>query len=524
MASDGGSNHIASLRDYLRVLRRRKLALLLPLVVAPAAAVGLAFTQPKLYEASAEVLLSRQNLATSLTGTTDPTVYQQAERIAQTQAELARVPEIAVRTLRVEGVSDRTARDFLAGSSVSAKRNSDLLEFRVEDRSPQLAMALATEYANQFSIYRRELDTASLRRASEEVRARIQELQAAGEGRSALFSALVEKEQQLRTMEALQTSNALVVRSADDAVQVQPRPIFFGLIGLALGVMLGIGLAFLWEALDTRVRSAEEISERLGLPLLARLQAPPRKLRKRNKLVMLEDPNGAHAESFRMLRTNLDFVNLERGAQAIMVTSAVPAEGKSTTVSNLAVALARAGKHVILVDLDVRRPRLDRIFPAEARPGITEVALGYARLRYALLPIPVHGRDVSNGSDEAGSLEVITAGPVPPDGGEFIGSRALGEILDELRDQCDVLLVDAPPLLQVGDGLALSARVDGLILVCRLNVIRRPMLRELKRILGSLPTEKLGFVLTGADLDDSYTYDFGEYTESYDWAVREVLR
>jgi Mrp family chromosome partitioning ATPase len=208
-----------------------------------------------------------------------------------------------------------------------------------------------------------------------------------------------------------------------------------------------------------------------------------------------------------------------------MVTSAIQAEGKSTTVANLAVASARAGRHVVLVDLDLRRPYIHRFFPFEGRPGLTEVALGYADLEDAILSVAFGGpaqngrsrampAEMQNGNGHRnvkGVLDAISAGPAPPNGGDFIESERLAEILARLRGRYDVVLIDAPPLLRVGDGIALSARVDALIVVARLNILRRPMLNELRRVLHSLPAQELGFVVTGAHLDDDYTYGYGGY-------------
>ena len=208
--------------------------------------------------------------------------------------------------------------------------------------------------------------------------------------------------------------------------------------------MLGLGLAFLWEALETRARTAEEVSARLGgLPLLGRVPEPPKRLRRAGKLVMLEEPASVQAEAFRMLRAKLDFVTLDRDVRTIMVTSALEQEGKSTTVANLAVAFARAGKRVVLVDLDLRRPVLARFFDLKG-PGLTQVALGHVPLEEALTQIviadppraeapaaPRRGGD-GNGNrtrELSGLLEVLPSGPIPPDPGEFVSSPALGMIL-----------------------------------------------------------------------------------------------
>jgi len=520
--ADGTVESGTTLRDYLNVARRRKWIILQAVVLVPAAAIAFSLTQTKLYEASAEVLLSRQNLAAALTGTPDSSVYVQADRIAQTQANLARVPDVARRVLDETNV-EMTAEEFLAASSVSAKQNADLLDMRVTDTDPEQAKELASAYAEAFTDYRRELDTRALTRARTEVESTIAAL---GETKSELYQSLVDKQQQLSTLEALQTSNAFPVRRAEEAVQVQPKPVRNAILGLALGLVLGIGLAFLWEALDTRVRSADDIADRLGLPFLARLPEPPKKLQKEDRLVMLAQPSGNHAEAFRMLRTNLDFVRMDREAKTIMITSSVEQEGKSTTVANLAVALARAGQRVILVDLDLRRPYLDRFFDLLGVPGVTQVALGTATLEEALAPIAITGAERRRGGvvgpfdtlrsssrnrvgAEVGSLRVLTSGPIPPAPGEFVATHKLELVLEALREDSDVVLIDAPPVLRVGDAMTLSARVDAIVVVTRINVVRRHMLQELKRLLDTTRAPKLGFVLTGAGDEEGYGYGYG---------------
>jgi polysaccharide biosynthesis transport protein len=284
---------------------------------------------------------------------------------------------------------------------------------------------------------------------------------------------------------------------------------------LILGLMLGVGLAFLRDALNTRVRTAGEIQERLDLPLLGRVPSPPKKLRGKNRLTMLAKPNAPEAEAFRILAINLDFVNIDRGASSLMITSASRGEGKSTTVSNLAVAMARAGRHVALVDLDLRRPSIDRYFDIDRDPGITNVALGRATLDQALVRIPVLGSEgvtpeaSSNGAGSVGYLDVLPAGPLPPNAAEFAGSRALSDVLAELGERAGLVLIDAPPILQVSDAMTLSARVDGVIVVTRLPEIRRPVVEELHRVLEAAPVVKLGFVVTGASADEGYGYGYG---------------
>ena len=250
----------------------------------------------------------------------------------------------------------------------------------------------------------------------------------------------------------------------------------------------------------------------LGLPLLARIPAPPRRLRRSGKVSMLADPASVQAEAFRVLRTNLEFVNLSHDAKVIEFTSAVEQEGKSTTAINTAVAFARSGKRVVLVDLDLRRPVIDRVFDLEDRPGITDVALGHADLDEAITSIALTDADPAAASGNGnpglldGVLEVVTSGPIPPNPGEFMSSARVGEILESLRERADLVLIDTAPLLRVGDAMALSPRIDGIVVLARLNLLRRPMLHDLRRALDGSPAPKLGFVLTGAEGEAGYEY------------------
>jgi Mrp family chromosome partitioning ATPase len=203
-----------------------------------------------------------------------------------------------------------------------------------------------------------------------------------------------------------------------------------------------------------------------------------------------------------------------------MATSATEREGKSTTLANLAVALAQDGWKVVLCDLDARRPVVDRLFGLKGQSGLTDVALGTIELDRALQVVRIPQKPYwspqgtprlpslhdKRRTRTRGSLEVLPLGMAPPDPGEFVGSDTVGDILRQLRARADVVLLDAPSLLGVGDAMTASGEVDGVLVVVRLHVIRRSSLIELRRVLDSWPVFKLGYVITGASLDDRERY------------------
>jgi capsular exopolysaccharide synthesis family protein len=204
----------------------------------------------------------------------------------------------------------------------------------------------------------------------------------------------------------------------------------------------------------------------------------------------------------------------------MMVTSALPREGKSTTSANLAIALALAGRRVALVDLDLRRPFVARFFGLERKPGVTHVALGQLTADEALVEVPVTPVDAAaaegNGempdAKSAASLWVLPAGAATPHAGEVVGSSAIVEMLDRVAQRVDLVIVDAPPLLPVSDAITLSAYVDGMVVLARLDTMTRGVLRDLQRVLETCATRKLGYVLTGVEEDEPQRYGYGTYS------------
>ena len=502
----------STLGDYLAILRRRKWIVLQAVVLVPLVAVVASMRQEPLYSSSATVLLNRQSLAATLLGSEDPNRLQDPDRLGRTQAQLARVPDLAERVLDSAGMSDRGTGSFLALSSVTPVAQTDLLlEFAVSDADPLVAERLATAYAREYTRYRRELDTDAIERAREQLRQRIDDLRDSGvSSSSAVLDGLIEKEQELATLSELQVSNASLVRPAQGAVQVRPQTRRNGILAVLLGIVIGLGLAFVRETLDRRVRTDEELDRILGLPLLARIPKPPART-KQSQLAMISRAATPEAEAFRRLRANLEFANLGQQPRTIMVTSASPQEGKTTTITNLAIALARAGHRVGLVDLDLRSPMIHRVFGLYGRPGVAHVALGDVTVDEALIRVRFDdpfGTTPSGGNGQdaeaPGSLCVLPVGFVPPNPGEFSASNVVETILDEVQRHVDLVLVDVPPLLVVSDAVALSARVDAALIVVKLNATNRKTLHELARVLDACPCRKIGYVLTNAESLGSY--------------------
>jgi succinoglycan biosynthesis transport protein ExoP len=512
-------SHEQTLTDYFAVLKRRKWIVLLAVVIAPAVAVAMSLSQPKLFTATASVLL-----------TSSPTGVYSPVSASVSAAEIASSPAVAERVVKATHLTTRSVGQLLSEASFSGSATSDVLAISITDGDPVLAVTLANAYAQEYVQYRRAFDTAFLDRTRKEIQGRIDLLRASGQTNSPLYALLVQKDLDLLETAALQTSTALVLRPAGGAAQVQPTPKRNGIMGFGVGLVLALALALLWDALDTRVRSAHEVSTILGQPLLGRLSAPPRKVRSAQGIVMLEDAVSPESEAFRQLRTSFDFANVDAKAKVIMVTSALQGEGKSTTAANLAVALARAGREVVLVDLDLREPILQKLFKLQGYRwvhGLTSVALGRVELEDAIAYLPVGGGERGRSEAEGGStiLQVLPSGPVPGDPGEFVASGAVRGVIDRLRERAEIVVIDAPPLLGVHDAASLSAGADGIVMVARLGMLRRPLLREARRILDTSPAAKLGFVLTGAEREEGYgDRRYGYYYRPSPVAIRTERR
>jgi Mrp family chromosome partitioning ATPase/capsular polysaccharide biosynthesis protein len=524
----------ANFVHYLHVVRRRFWILIVPLILAPVIAYVLTNRQQSAFQSAATVYLSNLNLAQSLNGLpTDQSLVVQPDRAATTQANIARAPEVAKIALALAGVKG-SIKDFLDKSAVEPEANADLLDFKVTNHDPLLAVRLATAYAKAFTQYSTQLQTTPLQTAYNDVTSRLKALARGGQKTSALYATLLQKQQQIVAIETLQTSDTSVVKSAGSAAQVAPRPKRAAILGFGIGLLIAIALVFVAEAVDNRVRSAEAIEHTLGYPLLARI--PPalsRGKKAQTGLSMINDLGGAQAEAIRVLRTSLAFVSLKQKLEVLLVTSPRESDGKTTTAANLSIAFARSGRDVIVCDLDARKSSLPAAFGAgQGHPGLTDVVLGQANLDSVLKTIDVNAgvfdprarlhaygqrpRSATSARDArpetaAGKLQILSFGTFrPPNPGEFISTDAVRDLLSDLRSRTDLVIIDSPPILSVGDALILSANVDAILLAIRATTTTRGDLAETRRLLEGVPSTTIGFVLTDTrSAGDAYGYGYG---------------
>lgn len=277
-------------------------------------------------------------------------------------------------------------------------------------------------------------------------------------------------------------------------------------VNLALGLLLGLGLgvagALLRTRFDTLVRGESDLREVTDAPILGRITFDPEAAKK--PLLTQTQPQSARAESFRQLRTNLQFAHVVGGRKSVLVTSSTPGEGKSTTATNLALSIAQSGQSVCLVDADLRRPMIDSYLGLERRVGLTTALVGTLDLDDVLQP---WGED---------GLFVLTSGVIPPNPSELLGSEEMRTLLDKLESTFDVVVLDAPPLLPVTDAAVLSQSVSGVVLVIGSQKTTRPEVEKSLSALGLVNAKLLGIVMNllptkGAD---AYSYSYYSYGSS----------
>jgi capsular exopolysaccharide synthesis family protein len=268
-------------------------------------------------------------------------------------------------------------------------------------------------------------------------------------------------------------------------------------LGLLAGIILGIGVAFGRHALDTRVRSEEDLKAISDRPLLSAI--PMDRGTKSKPLTMVTDPHSMHAESIRRLRTNLLFVDVTTRKHSFVVTSAMSGEGKTTTVVNLAMALADTGARVLVVDGDLRNPSVARSMGLEGGVGLTTILIGAATVD----DVVQQWRDTS--------LYVLPAGQIPPNPSEILGSESMATLFDHLTKEFDYVLVDSPPVLPVIDAVVINKLVGGLLFIVAADRTRKRDLSSALKSLTTVDATPAGFALNMVSGGSSGPYRYGYY-------------
>jgi capsular exopolysaccharide synthesis family protein len=429
------------LRDYLMVLRHRWMLVAACVLLAIGAGAGLTLIATPQYASTVRLFVSTPQSDTM-------EAYQgglfSAQRAAS-YADLVTGPEIAQRVVDRLGYQ-RSAGTLASQVSATVVPKTVILRVTVTDPDPYTARRLATAVGQEFTRFVDELESGPAS-AGPPIKA------------------------------------SLLGPAVTQATPVSPQPLRNVGLAAVLGLLLGVGLAVLRETLDSTIRSAENLATLTATPLLGSITNDPRGAKRG---ILNLDPYAPHVEAYRVLRTNLQFVNVDQPSRIFVVTSSVPEEGKTTTACNLALTLAQAGHRVALVDGDLRRPSVADALRLEPAVGLTTVLIGRITLAEALQPAGDDG------------LAVLASGVVPPAPAELLQSRAMADLLAELRRTFDIVLIDAPPLLPVTDAALLAAQAEGALLVVRYGKSTRDQVRASVERLSSVRARLVGTLFNRA--------------------------
>lgn len=542
---DGGTGDgELELRDYLAVIRRRKLLIAVVTLLTVGAAFAYSLLQTPVYRATTEVLIQR-------TASENVLNAEQQQNPQAIQQDLQ--TEIEIIRSRMVQDAVRKAVGYLPAVSVAARGETQVVTISAQDTSEKTAAEKANSYAEVYVAERRRTTADDLLGAASDLQAeldrvdaditeaerRVDDLDAQIAGaplalRGELAAARDDAE---ADAEAVRQSNAsrrltvtdqierlqleatlnetrgarIVSRAEPPSAPISPNPRRNGALALVLGLLLGAGAAFLREYLDDTVRTKDDLEAATGglstLGLIPSVEGW--KDRKAAVLESITHPNGSAAEAYRGVRTSLQFLGIEDDLRTIQFTSAGAGEGKTTTSSNVAVALARAGHTVLLIDCDLRRPRLHHFFGLDNVNGFTSVLLGETSLDEVIIQI-----------EEIPRLAVLPSGPPPPAPSELLSTRAAKDQLRSLTGFYDYVIIDSPPLLPVADSVVLAGYTDAVVLVANAKSTTKRSLHRAVELLHQVNAPLAGTVFNGVDPQDTYAY--GGYGYRYDAKGAEV--
>ncbi|MCX5829784.1 MAG: polysaccharide biosynthesis tyrosine autokinase [Deltaproteobacteria bacterium] len=320
-----------------------------------------------------------------------------------------------------------------------------------------------------------------------------------------IFDVLLKRFKETSLTEDIRTGNIRIVDPAEiPKSPVKPKKAQNILLAIVVGLSMGIGLAFFLEYIDNTIKLPEEITSLLKIPYLGPVPAiaseqdaegREQEREPQDDLISLRAPKSTASESYRGIRTSLLFSSADQAPQVIMVCSSGPREGKTITSANIAVTMAQTGSKVLIMDCDMRRPKLNKLFGADRDMGMSNILVGNATLEEAVIHTQVP------------NIDIIASGPIPPNPSELLGSRHMQALIEEARKSYDRIIIDSPPITAVTDAVILSNFVDGVVVVIRAGVTHREIIKNGVAQLKSVNAHILGAVLNGVQMGrDSYYY------------------
>ena len=494
-----------SFRTYLHVLRQRKWWVGTITVLGLAASLAFSFTAHKQYSATAQLLVEPSLELSGLSAQEQPVT------LTDVQTELQLITSAPVQQIVRNRLKSTPA------VSASEVGQTNVMAVTATSRMPSQAALIANLYSTAFVQYQQTVASHSLATAEAQINAQISSVEQqisslGGNTTSPQAGALLNQEavlkEQLAQMQvsgATDTGDVVLVTPAQTPVSPSsPQPVQDAMVGLAAGLVLGLGVAFLRESFDDRLTS-KDATERAGSAPVLALTPLVTSWRRQNPVVItVTEPTSQAAESYRSLRTSLQFARQEQQLRCLVVTSPGAGEGKTATLANLGVVFAQAGERVVLVSCDLRRPRIGAFFGLDERAGVTEVLLDRRTLEEVVLPVPGHD-----------GLSLLPAGPLSQNPAEVLDNARARDIFTRLRDQYDLVLIDSPPVLPVTDAAILSRHADATLMIAAAGQTRRSDLHRAVEKLDQVGTMILGTVLNKSTRQTGryygYTYTYKSY-------------
>jgi len=419
-----------------------------------------------------ELEVQRQELARDPNRVSDLLMVQ--DKIKKTEQELKTTTEKIVS-------AGPTVQDPIFQSIVSNILLNDTRAFALQSRIEALDQIINRQNVKLKQLPEAEVNLAQLERQRK--------------ANAEIYQMLLSKLEESKIAESMQISKARIIDYANVPDRtVAPKKVQNTILGFLLGLILGVGGAFMMEYLNTSFKSAKEIEDLTGISVMASI--PMIKDKGPTEIPTIREPHSNIAEAYRILRTNINFTAAARPIKTLLVTSTLPQEGKTTTCINLAITMAQQGSKVILLDCDFRRPMLHRYFKTSTpnnNHGLSDVLINRLKLKEAIEKHP-----------NSASFDFVTSGTIPSNPSELLGSAKMQDLLEELKKDYDFIVIDAPPALGVSDARILGKISDGILVVIMAGKTNRDAALEVKDELERAGEKIIGFVLNGVDLSHQY--------------------